>query len=187
MADGIELNAGTGGAVVNTDDIAAVHTQITKTGYGALDSLTLAASGAGNVSAGVQRVTLAADDPAVVDLAAIEVLLTTLNGLVDTVEALLGTIDADTGNIVTAVQLIDNAIGSVDTAAGATQTGIPALAVRDDSLTTRTEADGDLTQLRTDLGGRLWAKLDSQSTGVGVTGPLTDTELRATAVPVSLA
>jgi hypothetical protein len=41
--------------------------------------------GAGAVAAGVQRVTLASDDPAVVDLAAIEVLL--------------GTIDADTSNL----------------------------------------------------------------------------------------
>jgi hypothetical protein len=52
--------------------------------------------GAGAVAAGVQRVTLASDDPAVTDLAAIEVLL--------------GTIDADTGAIKTATELIDNAI-----------------------------------------------------------------------------
>jgi hypothetical protein len=52
--------------------------------------------GAGAVAAGVQRVTLASDDPAVVDLAAIEVLL--------------GTIDTDTGNIATSLGNIDNAV-----------------------------------------------------------------------------
>ena len=46
--------------------------------------------GAGAVSAGVQRVTLASDDPAVTDLAAMEVLL--------------GTIDSDTNNIKTATE-----------------------------------------------------------------------------------
>lgn len=52
--------------------------------------------GAGAVAAGVQRVTLASDDPAVTDLAAMEVLLTG--------------IDADTNAIKTAVEIIDNAI-----------------------------------------------------------------------------
>ena len=51
---------------------------------------------AGAVAAGVLRVTLASDDPAVVDLAAMEVLL--------------GTIDSDTDAIKTAVQLLDNAV-----------------------------------------------------------------------------
>ena len=50
--------------------------------------------GAGAVASGVQRVTLASDDPAVTDLAAMEVLL--------------GTIDADTGAILTAVQILDD-------------------------------------------------------------------------------
>jgi len=50
--------------------------------------------GAGAVASGVQRVTLASDDPAVVDLAAIEVLLTG--------------IDSDTDAIKTAVQILDD-------------------------------------------------------------------------------
>lgn len=58
------------------------------------------ASGAGAVGATVPRVTLASDDPAVVDLAAIEVLLTG--------------IDSDTDAIKTAVQLIDNAISGTE-------------------------------------------------------------------------
>lgn len=59
--------------------------------------------GAGAVAAGVQRITLASDDPAVVDLAAIEVLL--------------GTIDADTGAIKTAVELMDTVGGGTEAAA----------------------------------------------------------------------
>lgn len=41
MADTITLNAGSGGAVLATDDIAGVHYQIVKLTYGALDSQTL--------------------------------------------------------------------------------------------------------------------------------------------------
>lgn len=81
----------------------------------------LLVGGAGAVAAGVQRVTLASDDPAVVDLAAIEVLL--------------GTIDADTSKItecntgavvvasgtITAVTSITNAVAVTGTFWQATQ------------------------------------------------------------------
>ena len=66
--------------------------------------------GAGSVGGGVQRVTLASDDPAVVDLAAIEVLLTAANVDHAANEVLLTGIDADTNAIKTAVEFIDNAI-----------------------------------------------------------------------------
>ena len=65
---------------------------------------------AGAVAAGVLRVTLASDDPAVVDLAAIEVLLTAANVDHAANEALLITIDSDTNAIKTAVEILDNAI-----------------------------------------------------------------------------
>ena len=55
--------------------------------------------GAGAVAAGVQRVTLASDDPAVTDLAAIEVLLTAANVDHAANEVLLTGIDADTNAI----------------------------------------------------------------------------------------
>ena len=78
--------------------------------------------GAGSVASGVQRVTLASDDPAVVDLAAIEVLITATNSKIDTfdavldniltknteIDAVLDTIDADTGSIKTAVEIMDD-------------------------------------------------------------------------------
>ena len=41
MANNIELNAGTGGATLATDDIAGVHYQIVKLAVGAEDSATL--------------------------------------------------------------------------------------------------------------------------------------------------
>lgn len=45
MADNVTANAGTGGAVFATDDIAGVHYPITKVAFGALDSATLVSSG----------------------------------------------------------------------------------------------------------------------------------------------
>ena len=60
--------------------------------------------GAGAVAGGVQRVTLASDDPAVTDLAAIEVLLGAANVDHAANEALLTTIDSDTNDIKTATE-----------------------------------------------------------------------------------
>jgi hypothetical protein len=97
MADNITLSTNIGaGAVLATDYIAGTHYQIVKLTYGALDSQTIAASGAGAVSAGVPRFTLASDDPAV---------------------ALLGTIDTDTGVIAGDTTSIDSKITACDTGA----------------------------------------------------------------------
>ncbi|HUT14518.1 MAG TPA: hypothetical protein VMY42_28790, partial [Thermoguttaceae bacterium] len=63
--------------------------------------------GAGAVAPGVQRVTLASNDPAVTDLAAIEVLLTAANVDHAANETLLTTIDADTGAMVTDLAAIE--------------------------------------------------------------------------------
>ena len=90
MADTITLNAGAGGAVLNTDDIGGTHTQIVKVGYGPLDTLTLADTGAGlpvadgggsltvdnatisvvggGVEATAQRVTIASDSTGVLSV-----------------------------------------------------------------------------------------------------------------------
>lgn len=104
MADNVEADAGSGGAKFVTANFTwsgdSSHLPGAFTGLisGAEGSWTFAqlVGGAGAVAAGVQRVTLASDDPAVTDLAAIEVLLTT--------------IDADTGAIKTAIELLDNAV-----------------------------------------------------------------------------
>ena len=97
--------------------------------------------GAGAVAAGVQRVTLASDDPAVTDLAAMEVLLGTIdddtnaikghvdgietlitstNSKIDTFDAVLdaikgdtGTIDSDTNDIKTATESSNTHLGNM--------------------------------------------------------------------------
>ena len=106
--------------------------------------------GAGAVAAGVQRVTLASDDPAVTDLAAmevlltgidedtnaiktdaaaIEVLITSTNSKIDTFDAVLdaikvdtGTIDSDTNDIKTATESSNTHLGNMfyDTALAVT-------------------------------------------------------------------
>jgi hypothetical protein len=53
---------------------------------------------------------------------------------------------------------------AVDDVASATATGTAALAVRDDALTTLTEADGDESRLRVDSTGRLWANVSNTVT-----------------------
>ena len=91
-------------------------------------SQTIIVGGAGAVGAGVQRITLASDDPAV---------------------ALLTTIDADTGAIKTAVELLDNAVSgagyNITQFAGAAVpigAGVEATALR---VTVATDSTGTLT------------------------------------------
>jgi len=93
MADNFLTTIGDGtGPNFAADDIASVYYPRGKVALGADGAAADWESGAGAVDTGTARVTLASDDPAVVDLAAIEVLITATN-------ALLTTIDADTSNI----------------------------------------------------------------------------------------
>jgi hypothetical protein len=78
VADNVSITPGSG-ATVAADEIGGILYQRVKLGLGADGSAADALGGAGAVASGVQRVTLASDDPAVVDLAAIEVLLTTIS------------------------------------------------------------------------------------------------------------
>ncbi len=71
MADNTAFTPGSG-ATGATDDIGGVHYPRVKLALGADGTANDAVAGAGNVSTGVQRMTLAADDPAVVSLAAIQ-------------------------------------------------------------------------------------------------------------------
>jgi hypothetical protein len=86
LSDNVDITPGSG-ATVATDDVGGFQHQRVKLSLGADGSATDALGGAGSVAAGVQRTTLASDDPAV---------------------ALLGTIDADTGAIMTALQIMDD-------------------------------------------------------------------------------
>ena len=65
MADNVPITAGSGTSIA-TDDIATVHYQRVKPQLGADGAATDMLGGAGAVAAGVQRTTLASDDPAVV-------------------------------------------------------------------------------------------------------------------------
>lgn len=96
MADNFIANAGAGGETFASDDIGGIQYPISKIGIGALNSVDLMTGGAGAVSAGTPRVTLASDDPAVTKL---------------------NTIDVDTGNIATSVSSIDSKITAVNTGA----------------------------------------------------------------------
>ena len=95
MADNFVANAGAGGKTFATDDVAGVDYPILKVALGALDAVTLLAGGAGAVSAGVPRVTLASDDPAVVALQVLDNAISGTEMQVDVVAAL----PAGTNNI----------------------------------------------------------------------------------------
>jgi hypothetical protein len=123
MADNVELDPGSGGATVATDDAGAGgHVQIIKLAISADGSATVIPADADNgLDVDVTRVqgTVTVDGSGVtqpvsgtvgvtgVSTAANQ---TTVIGHLDGVEGLLTTIDADTGNIVTSVQTLDNAI-----------------------------------------------------------------------------
>ena len=93
MADNVQITAGSG-TTVAADDVSGIMYPRAKLSLGADGSATDALGGAGAVAAGVQRVTLASDDPGV---------------------TLLGTIDADTSTINTN---INNAlVGDYETVA----------------------------------------------------------------------
>lgn len=67
MADNVTITPGSG-ATIAADDVGSILYQRVKLGLGADGSATDALGGAGAVAPGVQRVTLASDDPAVVAL-----------------------------------------------------------------------------------------------------------------------
>ena len=69
MADNINVTPGSGKTIAG-DDVSGVLHQRVKISLGADGSATDALGGAGAVAAGVQRVTLASDDPAVTSLSA---------------------------------------------------------------------------------------------------------------------
>jgi hypothetical protein len=94
MVDNVAITAGAG-TTVAADDISSVYYQRVKLSLGADGSAVDAVAGAGNVSTAVQRVTLAADDPAVTKL---------------------GTIDGDTGLILSAVKAAYETVAAAQTA-----------------------------------------------------------------------
>lgn len=65
MADNYVANAGSGGNTFASDDISSVHYARVKLSLGADGTAVDAVAGAGAVTTGTQRVTLASDDPLV--------------------------------------------------------------------------------------------------------------------------
>jgi hypothetical protein len=134
--------------------------------------------GAGAVAAGVQRVTLASDDPAVTALQILDNAISGTEMQVDVVAALpagtnaIGKLAANSGVDIGDVDVTSVVPGTgatnlgkaIDTALGATDTGVLALTVRDDSLATLTEIDGDVSALRVDSTGRLWCNVSNTLT-----------------------
>lgn len=165
MADNTTLNAGSGGDVIASDDIAGVKYQRVKLSVGADGSAADAASG-GGVEAGSLRVTIASDSTGVLSVDD--------NGGSLTVDGTVtANLAAGTNNIgdVDVLSLVPgtgaSALGkAVDSAGGATDTGVAVLALRDDALTTLTPADGDYTNLRVDSTGALHVRIS----GGGVAG-----------------
>jgi hypothetical protein len=185
LADDVLLNAGTGGDTIAADDILGIKYQRVKLSLGADGAATDALGGAGAVAAGVQRTTLASDDPAVVALQIIDNAvsgsgfnITQLNGTNVTMgNGASGTgvqrvtLANDSTGVIATVSTVTNVatIGTsvtpgtsaahlgkaVDAVAGASDTGIALLAVRDDSLSTLTPVDGDYTHLRVSSTGAL--------------------------------
>ena len=96
--------------------------------------------GAGAVAGGVQRVTLASDDPAVTDLAAIEVLLTAANVDHAANEVLLTGIDADTNAIKTDMAAIEVLLTAANVDHAANEALLTTIASDTNDIKTATEA-----------------------------------------------
>jgi hypothetical protein len=140
LADNITLNAGSGGAVLATDDVGGVHYQLIKVAYGAADAAT--------------PVTTAAPLP--VDLRS-----NNLGGNLNV--AVAAAIPAGSNNIgdVDVLSMEPGtgatALGKAEDGAHATgDVGVMGLAVRQDTPGNLSGADGDYEPLQVS-GGRLWA------------------------------
>lgn len=135
MADNVQLSAGSAdGAVFATDDIGGVNYEKIIVGWNIAETWDQPDLGAGAVDTRTQRVTLASDDPAVTDLAAIEVLL--------------GTIDTDTSDMASSLGSLDNAVDgnylnvNVNMAGTDAQAGEGAITASTQRVTIATDDDG---------------------------------------------
>lgn len=118
MADNLLLNEGSGGSTLATAEVAfsgdTVDVQICGLGIvsGSAESYSVAlvSAGAGAVGGGVQRMTLASDDPAVALLTTIDVDTGAMAVDLDAIETLITAGNADLASVKTAVELLDNAV-----------------------------------------------------------------------------
>jgi hypothetical protein len=124
VADNVELDPGTGGAVIATDDVTSVHYQRVKLVDGVLGNETAVAAG-GGVEAGALRVTVASDSTGVLSVDD--------NG---------SSLTVDVG---TALPAGNNNIGDVDVASSALPSGASTSALQ-------TTGNGILTTIDADTG-----------------------------------
>ena len=179
MADNFDFTEGSGKSGA-ADDVGGVLFAKVKLDLGTDGVSAPALAGAGAVATGVQRITLASDDPAVAllitidsDTNTIQSDTTSIDGKItacNTGAVVLATGSAAIGKLAanTGVDIGDVDVTSVipgvtatslgkarDSALGATDTGVMALVVRDDTLTTLTPVDGDYVPLRVGSTGKL--------------------------------
>ena len=163
MPDDIELDPGSGGAKIKTDDDGTAHWQYVKVAFGADNTQTIV----GSISSNPFPVALSAIDNAVLDtiaasLALLDNAISAGNELqVDVVAALptgantIGDVTVS-GDALTALQLLDNIVVVEDAVHGSGDPGIMALAVRNDVLATLAGADGDYAPLQVNASGALF-------------------------------
>lgn len=162
------LDAGSGGAVIRTDDDGSAHWQYVKIAWGADDTQTILTTGAplpvdlrtDNLSGNLD-VNIAASGATVTVSGTITanagsgVFTVTDNGSF----SLAASDGVDIGDVdVTSVIAGTGATNlgkAIDSVGGATDTGVAALAIRDDALTTLTPIDGDYVALRVGSTGAL--------------------------------
>ena len=179
MADNFTFTEGAGKSGA-ADDVGGVLFAKVKLDLGTDGVSAPALAGAGAVATGVQRITLASDDPAVAllgtidtdtgviagDTTSIDGKITACNTgavVLATGSAAIGKLAANTGIDIGDVDVTSVIAGvgatnlgkARDSALGATDTGVMALVVRDDTLTTLTPVDGDYVPLRVGSTGKL--------------------------------
>jgi len=156
MADNFAFTPGVGGTGA-ADDVGGVLYPRVKLDIGTDGVTTPVLGGTGVMAAGVQRVTLASDDPAVVDLAAIEVLQTTIAGDTTSIDGKItacntGAVVLSSGTVTT-VSTVTNLsqLGGVAISMneGVVGTGVQrvTIATDDDSVAHLATIAGDTTSL----------------------------------------
>lgn len=161
MADNVQITPGTG-ATIAADDISGTLHQRVKLSLGADGAAADAVSGAGAVGTGVQRTTLASDDPAVVSLQIMDdwdesdrAKVNLIAGQAG-VAAGAGAVDALTQRVVLATDDVVAALSKAEDAAHSSgHTGIVPLAVRRDAKTVGSGTDGDYSTLNVSADGDL--------------------------------
>lgn len=161
MADGLELNAGTGGATAATDDCGvAGHAQIVKLAISTDGSATLitadtnglevqGAGAAGTAAGGVVTV------QGVASMTPVQVADNGGSLTVDGTVSVAGVAtETKQDTQITALQLIDDIVRSEDEASADTHKGAVVLAVRQDTPEASSGTDGDYEPLKV-VGGRL--------------------------------